>query len=299
MKKWVLYLLFLGFVIICKSPVWAQSDSAQQDKIDKAYQEAKQVQQVGPAEIKLLDHAKLNLPPNYIYVPQPQADMLMQSFGNPNNATMVGLILPANEDEDWVLTIDYEEVGYIKDDDAKNWNVDELLNSIKEGTKEDNKERREQGFSELEFIGWIEKPRYDPERHHLIWSTAAKDKAEAEAETGINYNTYVLGREGYIALTLITELGNIGAEKPVAVQLLNATEFVPGKRYEDFNASTDKIAQHGLAALIAGVAAKKPGLFALIAAFMVKFAKIIGVAVFAAVIVLRKFFRRNKKEDTA
>ena len=38
-----------------------------------------------------------------------------------------------------------------------------------------------------------------------------------------------------------------------------ALNFNEGKRYADFNASTDKVAEYGLAALVAGVAAKKLG----------------------------------------
>ena len=76
----------------------------------------------------------------------------------------------------------------------------------------------------------------------------------------------------------------------------------PGKRYEDFNATTDHIAEYGLAALIGGIAVKKLGLFALAAGFVLKFAKLIliGVAAFGASVM--RFFRRkprNKSADTA
>ena len=43
-------------------------------------------------------------------------------------------------------------------------------------------------------------------------------------------------------------------------ELLADLDYNSGKRYEDFNASTDHIAEYGLAALIGGIAAKKLGL---------------------------------------
>ena len=58
-------------------------------------------------------------------------------------------------------------------------------------------------------------------------------------------------------------------------------DFKSGKRYGDFNSSTDKVAAYGLAALVAGVAAKKLGLLALFAATILKFAKVIAIAVAA------------------
>src|SRR5215470_472560 len=46
----------------------------------------------------------------------------------------------------------------IKDDDAKEWNADELLQNLKDGTSESNKDRVARGFPELEVLGWVEKP---------------------------------------------------------------------------------------------------------------------------------------------
>ena len=52
----------------------------------------------------------------------------------------------------------------------------------------------------------------------------------------------------------MTGLNSIEAEKPSAHTLLAALEYKDSKRYADFNASTDHIAEYGLAALIGGLA---------------------------------------------
>ena len=62
-----------------------------------------------------------------------------------------------------------------------------------------------------------------------------------------------------------------------AQELLSAVTFNDGKRYTDFDASTDKVAAYGLAALVAGVAAKKLGLLAVAGAFILKFAKVFAL----------------------
>jgi uncharacterized membrane-anchored protein len=72
--------------------------------------------------------------------------------------------------------------------------------------------------------------------------------------------------------------------------MLAALAYKPGKRYEDFNASTDHIAEYGLAALVGGVVATMLGLLDVIGLFLVKFAKVIlmGAAVAGGGVV--KFF---------
>jgi len=188
----------------------------------------------------------------------------------------------------------YEKSGYIKDDDAKNWNVDDLLKSLQEGTDEGNKDRKARGFAELEILGWIEKPTYQAPEHRLIWSIAARHKGDASGESqSVNYNTYALGREGYITLNMLTDPSHVEQDKPQANTLLAALQFKDGKRYEDFNSSTDKVAEYGLMALVGGLAAKKLGLFAVAAAFLAKFAKVGILAGIAAAGGLGRFFKKK------
>ncbi|MDI8978052.1 DUF2167 domain-containing protein, partial [Salmonella enterica subsp. enterica serovar Lubbock] len=34
------------------------------------------------------------------------------------------------------ISIEYDDSGYVKDDDAKNWDADELMDNLRKGTKE-------------------------------------------------------------------------------------------------------------------------------------------------------------------
>jgi uncharacterized membrane-anchored protein len=101
-----------------------------------------------------------------------------------------------------------------------------------------------------------------------------------------------------MSLNLVTALSAVEQEKSVAKELLAALEFEGGKRYEEFNSSTDKIAEYGLAALIGGIAAKKLGLLALAGAFILKFAKVIGLAVIGGLAVFTKYFKGRRKPAT-
>jgi uncharacterized membrane-anchored protein len=249
----------------------------------------------GPVDIELAGQAVLHVPAGRQFVPQPQAMALLNAMGNPGKDTRLhGLIFPEGN-EAWFMTVRYEASGYVKDDDAREWNADDLLKSYREGTEASNAERVKLGGPAIEIIGWAEKPAYDSASHRLVWAMSSRDKGEpADAPQGVNYNTYALGRDGYFSLNLVTALAELPQHKGAAHQLLEALDYKDGKRYADFNAKTDHVAEYGLAALVVGVAAKKLGLIALAVAFFAKFAKVIllGLALLGAAFV--KLFGRRK-----
>jgi len=227
-----------------------------------------------------------------VWVPTPAAAQLMRSMGNRTDDTFIGAIFPA-DDADWMAVVKFVKEGYIKDDDAKDWNADDLLKSLKEGTEAANEERAKRGIPSIEVTGWAQKPQYDVASHRLVWSALSKRKGGTDGNQGVNYNTYALGREGYLSLNLITNAKDLDKYKPDASKLLGAIQYDDGKKYADFNSSTDKVAAYGLAALVAGAAVKKLGLFAIIAAFLAKFAKLAVVAGGAALWGIAKLFKRN------
>lgn len=255
---------------------------------------ASAARQAGPTTIKFRDQASLQLPAGYVFIPVKEGKAVMEMMGNQTDDRFLGLILPEAGDG-WFVTLDYEPAGYIQDDDAKHWDADELLQSLKDGTEAANEHRQQMGIAPIEVTRWVEVPAYEAQTHRLIWAAEARNKGQVDQDPGINYNTYVLGREGYISLNLITATSTIDTDKKAAHELLSFIDFNEGKRYTDFNASTDKVAAYGLAALVGGIAAKKLGLLAIVGAFLLKFAKIIVIAVAAAGGAIAKFFKGKKE----
>lgn len=280
-RPMTLLLAMLGLLLAATVSLAQGPTRDAQAEWDTAVAAARKVAKPGPATVPMLDQAELRLPDQYVFIPSTEAAGLLRSMGNRPGDDLLGMIF-SNKDNagDAFLVLRYVKAGYIKDDDAKDWDVDEMLASIKAGTEESNADRRSRGLDELEVVGWVERPRYDAAAHQLKWSLSSKKKGEANnTDQGVNYNTYALGREGYISMNLVTALAVVEAQKPMVSQLLGGLQFNDGKRYADFNASTDRVAEYGLAALVGGVAAKKLGFFALAAAFVAKFAKVIGLAV--------------------
>lgn len=277
----------------------AAGEGGTADAAQKAFDEARQAARQGPADVELAGQAVLHLPAEHVFIPQPQAANLLSAMGNPGrDPRLQGLVFPATAAAGWFMVLRFEDAGYVKDDDARDWKADELLDSYKEGTEASNEERRRMGVPEIEIVGWAEKPAYDAATHRLVWAMASRNKgaAAAPADQGVNYNTYALGREGYFSMNLVTGLAELPAHKGSANALLAALDYKEGKRYQDFDAKTDHVAEYGLAALVVGAAAKKLGFFALALAFVAKFAKVILLALAALGAGAFKLFRRKKVE---
>lgn len=264
----------------------------------KAWIEAGKVAMHGPLDVSLLDQAKIHLPSSMDFIPKAQAQALMVTWGNGESPELIGMITSRLPDQNWVMTVDYVSEGHVNDEDAKQWNPDDLLSSIKDGTSAGNVDRVKQGFPELEILGWVEPPKYDSKLHKLIWSMKAQDKgAAADDAKTINYNTYALGRDGYFKLDLLTDDKHIEGEKSYAQSVLAALDYNTGKKYDDFRQDTDHMAEYGIAALIGGAVAHKLGFLALASVFILKFIKIIGVAVVVGLGTIRRLFKRQPKDD--
>ena len=292
--------LLLGWATAhAQTPPAAPSAEQRRAETQAAYKAATQASQRGPGDVKLIDQAMLKIPAGMMFVPPAEAGRLLRAVGNRTGDSLVGLLMPAG-DRDWWIVVKYVKEGFVKDGDAKEWKADDLLASLKEGTEESNKERAERGFPEIDIIGWIQPPQYDFATHRLSWSLSSRNKgAPADADQGVNYNTYALGRDGYFSLNLLTTVPELPKDKPVVQGLLTDLTYAPGKRYEDFNESTDHIAEYGIAALVGVVAAKKLGLIALGLAFFAKFAKLGVLAVVGAGAVIARFFKRKPKAGPA
>jgi uncharacterized membrane-anchored protein len=249
----------------------------------------------GPADVTLKDEAVLHLPAGEVFVPRPQAQRLLEVMGNPGeDPQLQGLIVPRGERMSWFMIVRFVDAGYVKDDDARNWNAEDLLESFRAGTAEANKEREKMGVPGLEILGWAEVPRYDAARQRLVWAMKSREiGAKPDEPLNVNYNTYALGRDGYFTMNLVTGLDELPGLKPMAERQLAALEYDAGKRYADFQEGHDHVAEYGLAALVVGVAAHKLGFIALAGALLAKFAKVILVGLAVAGGGIARLFKRK------
>jgi uncharacterized membrane-anchored protein len=78
--------------------------------------------------------------------------------------------------------------------------------------------------------------------------------------------------------------------------LIDVAEFNEGYRYAEFNSKTDRMAEYGLGALIAGTLAAKAGLFAKLGVLLLALKKFIIIGVVAIGGLLAKLFGKKKDE---
>jgi uncharacterized membrane-anchored protein len=219
---------------------------------------------LGPQHVDLGHNASLDLPAGHRFLGLPDAAQVMEKMGNLSNENLLGIAVSDREDADYLVSIRYEEEGYVKDDDKLD--AKELLESIRSGEDEYNEERKKRGFPPIHAEGWFEEPVYDKADHKLMWAL----KVASTDGASINLSTRILGRRGYVSVTLISGPEKIAQYRNDGHVWVDATTFNPGSRYTDFNGATDKVAKYGLAGLIlagVGVGVVKAAKVGLVAAF--------------------------------
>jgi uncharacterized membrane-anchored protein len=278
-----------------------EQGAGEQDDEDTA--EAPSAWQQGPARVDLGHDVLLDLPRQHAFLPKEYAAKALVEMGNPYVDNVLGLVAAADHGADWFVVIQYDGDGHVKDDETID--AEELLSSLREGNAEVNKERGERGFKPLTLEGWSEAPHYDKQQHRLVWALVVSD---ADGKS-VNYNTRLLGRHGYTSLNLVTDPEKLGQYKAQAIELLAATHYDTGARYEDFQPEHDKVAEYGLAGLVAagaGVGAAKLVKIGLLAKFwklimvaLVAGKKLIVVGLLAVAAFVKKLLGGRKSEPAS
>jgi uncharacterized membrane-anchored protein len=240
----------------------------------------------------------LHLGERYRYLDPGETNRLIMAWGNESYPDSQGAIIPAGVDpisaEGWAVILTYKDDGHVDDSDASEIDYEELLADMKEGTEQHNKARREANFPEMHIVGWAEPPRYDASSKKLYW--AKELQLEGHEVHSLNYDVRVLGREGVLSMNAVASMDQLGQIKTDMRPLIDVAEFNPGFRYAEFNEDTDRMAEYGLGALIAGGVAAKLGLFAKLGAFFLVFKKFIIIGVLALGGLLAKLLGRKKDE---
>ena len=246
--------------------------------------------------------ATLDLPASFRYLnPADTTRVLVDGWGNPPGLSSLGMIVPAGVNPisaaGWGVIVTYDKDGHVKDDDADSIKYDELLKDMQEATRQNNTARKEQGYAPMNLVGWAEPPSYDKAHHKLYW--AKELKTAGDPASGLNYNIRVLGREGVLVLNAVAGMQQIAQIKTEMQHVTAFTDFTAGNRYADFDSKTDKVAEYGIAALVAGGVAAKLGLFGKLFALLLAFKKLVALAVIGLGAAVVRFFKRDKSGDAA
>jgi uncharacterized membrane-anchored protein len=180
------------------------------------------------------------------------------------------------------VIFEFHEIGYVKDDDRDKLDADALLKELQTNTEEGNKERAKHGWPAYNVDGWYKPPYYDVSTKNLTWATRGHSRENAKDEKSVNYSVRILGRHGTMDVDLVLGPEVVSTVLPRFADVLGGFSFKSGHSYAEFRPG-DKVAEYGLAALVAGGAtaiAFKTGLLG-------KFWKLI-VAMFVALAAMLK-----------
>lgn len=243
--------------------------------------------------------ATLRLAGNYRYLDPAETEKLLVAWGNePGNETQ-GAIVPNDvdpmESDGWAVILTYLDDGHVDDSDAADIDYDEMLADMKAGTEEHNEARKQNGYQAVHLVGWAEKPRYDAAARKLYW--AKELDFEGTGVRSLNYDVRVLGREGVLSMNAVATMDQLERIRRDMKPLIDVAQFNEGYRYAEFNSKTDRVAEYGLGALIAGGVAAKLGLFGKLAALLVAFKKFIIIGLVAVVGLVAKLL--GKKKDVS
>ncbi len=176
--------------------------------------------------------------------------------------------------QDTQVDYTFQEIGYVKTDDwEQNIDKNELLEQIKESTKEANKLKGE-GYPDLFVDGWVQEPYLDKKNAIIYWAISAHSSL---GESIVNAKALKLGRKGYTEIIWVGSSDQFSNAETTLSPTLAAYQYKEGSTYADFMPGVDTVAAVGAGALvyklITGKAAAKvgAGLLAMIAIFAKKF----------------------------
>ena len=280
------------------------TDAAAQDE-ERARAQFNSISWVdAPGIGKLSDVAQLDIPEGCRFTAAKGAKKFMELTQNPVNGSEVGALMcetetPGNpaDPERWFVIFEYDESGYVKDEEKTTLDGDKILATLREGQEYGNEERRRRGWEELTIGGWVRAPYYDQATNNLTWAVSVV----ASEDTSVNHSVRLLGREGVLKADLVSDPGGLAVALPTFDGVVSSTEFVPGKKYSEWR-DGDKVAAYGLTALVAGgagAAAVKLGLFGKLWKLIAASGKLVIVALIAAGAWIRNLFTRKSEERNA
>jgi len=252
--------------------------------------------QSGVIELEI-GNSKLTVPKGFLFLDKTQSIyVLTDLWGNPPDSSILGMLVPENrgvmESNSWVFTISFDEMGYVKDEDADEINYDDLLKEQQKEFKEINPERINQGYQPIEFIGWASTPYYDKNKKILHW--AKELKFGDDSLNTLNYNLRLLGRKGIFVINAIATMNELPEVKTNIDKVVASIEFKEGHRYSDYLPDIDNIAAFTVGGLVAGKILAKGGFLVMLA----KFWKVILLAIAGLGSGIWKFFNRTKNNET-
>lgn len=207
------------------------------------------------------DLAEMGISEDYVYLDSAETQRFLELNQNPLSGGELATIAPISEQKGWFVIFEFDESGYISDEEKDDLDADAILEAVRQGTEVANEARRERGWETMSILGWHEEPHYDERTNNLSWAIIG----ESGGYRNVNRLVKFLGRRGVMTATLVSSEEELPAAMTEVNTLFANYTYRPGSTYAEYVEGTDKLAEYGLTALVvggAGAALVKSGLLA-------------------------------------
>ena len=238
---------------------------------------------------KIGSMAEVSIPKGWRFTATQGTGDMLKMFDNIPSGEELGLL--TTEGMGPLVIFEFNETGYVKDDEKNDLNADELLKGHQEGQEASNEYRKERGLGALHVLGWALPPRFNDQTKNLEWALRIGSEDGGES---INYNTRLLGRSGVMEIELVCAPDEMQTLLPQYQAIMADFQYLTGNTYAEYREG-DKVAKYGLTALVAGgaaVAAGKMGLFAKLGGLIAKLGKGVIVVIVAIGAGLKSLFTK-------
>jgi uncharacterized membrane-anchored protein len=199
-----------------------------------------------PARADIDDQATERLSDALVMIPREPAEKWLVVANRQVPPDFKGLLLGA-DGLDALGIIRFVPAGHVDSDAALAWTADDMLASLKDTIERQNADRIARNLQPLEARRWVQPPKYNPRTHQIQWAALILPKsAPIESDGETTYHAIGFGRDGYVELTVVTDVQKAAAIADMAEGFLSGLAFRPGKAYGDV-VPTDGRAASGLA----------------------------------------------------
>jgi uncharacterized membrane-anchored protein len=136
MKAFMRHLILLA-VFFAAATAYAQQNT----EVESVFKSVKW--QIGPCVSVLGDKAEIRVPEGYVFADGNDTRRLLEVMHNLPSGIELGFLAPKSLE--WFLIFEFQESGYIKDDEKNSLDADAILKSLREGTEKANQEKAKRG----------------------------------------------------------------------------------------------------------------------------------------------------------
>src|SRR5713101_4544838 len=108
-------------VVLALAAVEARAQQEKSTVFDKVHW------QRGPSVGNLGDIAEVRVPAGYVFAEANDTRVLMEAMQNPTNGHELGFLAPATLD--WFMVFEFDDIGYVRDDEKGSLDADAMLES--------------------------------------------------------------------------------------------------------------------------------------------------------------------------